>query len=244
MIWIIGGTSEAGILVHGIKGKKDYLITVATETGKEFLDNGEKVQAGRLNFKAMVDFIETNGVKTVVDLSHPYAVEVSETAFKAASQTGCTYFRYSRSRIESETAEVVRSLDECVERLKEISGCVFFTTGSNHIKQFQKVRGSNRFVYRVLPSVESMEICRQNNVAVKDIVAGLGPFSLEMNIATFRDYQADYVVMKNSGKQGGTREKIQACQHLDITPILIDKPAEDGFTNLKELINTLLNDKT
>jgi len=56
---------------------------------------------------------------------------------------------------------------------------------------------------------------------MEDIVAMLGPVSEELNYQMFRDFKADYVVMKDSGKEGGTLEKINACKRLGITPVVI-----------------------
>ncbi len=189
----------------------------------------------------MTAFIISNKTDLIVDASHPYAFEVSENAREAAELTGVEYLRFSRSKSNVERAHRVESMDECLEFLKGVSGCVFFTTGSNHIEDFENVRGENRFVYRVLPTKESMEICRKNNVALKDIIGLLGPFSLEMNLSMFGEFKPDYVVMKNSGRRGGTEEKLEACHRLGIDPVIIQRKDETGFSDLDELIKYVMN---
>ena len=79
MIWIIGGTSEASELVEKIHGLVDYIVTVATYVGMEVLE-GKNVIVKRMNYEDMLQFIKSKNIKTVVDLSHPYAVEVSKNA--------------------------------------------------------------------------------------------------------------------------------------------------------------------
>ncbi len=79
MIWIIGGTSETAQLVKMLKGNTGYIVSVATETGREML-NDSNVVTGRMDKDAMAEFIETKQIKKTVDLSHTYAVEVSEKA--------------------------------------------------------------------------------------------------------------------------------------------------------------------
>jgi|GEM_PF-4649996 len=37
MIWIIGGTSEAREIVDRIKDLNNYIVTIATDGGKEFI---------------------------------------------------------------------------------------------------------------------------------------------------------------------------------------------------------------
>ncbi len=212
----------------------ETIVSVATETGEEFLP-GSRVHVGRMNEEEMIGFIRDHQVDLIIDLSHPYAFRVSENVRKAAEHSACERIRYVRAKSVSEGAVQVQSLDECLEFLKEIKGCVFLTTGSSSIAAFESVRKDNRFVYRILPSVDSLEVCRRNSIPLKNIVAALGPFSLELNLAMFREYNADYVVMKNSGSRGGTVDKLEACQKLGILPIIIERASETGFSNLDEL---------
>ncbi len=240
MIWIIGGTSEATELAKAIQGKFETIVSVATETGREFLPES-RVRIGRMNSEEMVAFISQNHISAIVDASHPYATEVSENARAAQKQAGIQYIRYSRPKETYEGATVVNSLTECLQLLQSLSGCVFFTTGSNQIKQFENCKGNNRYIYRILPTPESTEECRKNGVALKDIVAALGPFSTELNKAMFEAYGTDYVVMKNSGKRGGTEAKIEACKQLGITPVIIERENEIGFTDLERLIEYVMS---
>lgn len=239
MIWIIGGTSESRELLSKIKDSNNYIVTVATEEGLDFFDS-DKVIMGRLNKNEMMGFIDQYHIDTVVDLSHPYATIVTDNARSVCKEKGIQYLRYVRDRIQLADNEIyLNSYEECYEYLKGISGTVFFTTGSKNICDFQKVREKNRFIYRILPALESLEICRENNIHMKDIVAILGPFSKEMNKVMFMDYDVDYCVMKDSGNIGGTVEKIQACRELEVTPIIIGRKQEEGITQLDDIIKAL-----
>lgn len=61
-----------------------------------------------------------------------------------------------------------------------------------------------------------------------------------MNYQMFKDFKADYVVMKDSGKEGGTIEKIKACKSLGITPVVIGRQGIDaGFESIEELLKYL-----
>lgn len=244
MIWIIGGTREAVELVERIKGNAKYIITAATESEREFLDDRNLV-VGRMDEKGMEDFIRKNSISLVVDISHPYALEVTKNAKEAARKLNINYIRYVRKRTkEAEGCIYLDSIDQCQEFLKSVKGTVFFTTGSKNIKNFESVRENNRFVYRVLPAIESIEQCLKNNVKIKDIVAVLGPFSENMNAAMFKEYGADYVVMKDSGKPGGTYEKIQACKRLNIPAVIIGRGDEDGLENIDEVVKLIRQNKS
>jgi precorrin-6A/cobalt-precorrin-6A reductase len=242
LIWIIGGTSETKSLIRSLTGKKEYIISVATYSGAEML-TGENVIIGRMNQQAMLQFIKVHAIDTVVDMSHPYALEVTKNAKAACDATDIKYVRYNRKASGVNDCIYVESIDACVELVKGMEGCVFFTTGIKNIKDFEKVKGKNRFVYRVLPSIFSIQECVDSKVKMEDIVAILGSVSEVMNYSMFKEFKADYVMMKDSGKEGGTLEKIQACKRLGITPVVIGRQAsEAGVESIEELLRVLLLD--
>ena len=76
---------------------------------------------------------------------------------------------------------------------------------------------------------------------MQDIVAIFGVCSEELNVAMFREYQAQFVVMKDSGDTGGTPEKLRACARLRITPVVIVRTDEEGISDLNRLAALVLN---
>lgn len=235
MIWIIGGTSEGREIIERIKDLDSYIATVATVEGKEFISS-DKLVVGRMDYDKMRSFSRENNISLIVDLTHPYAKLVSNNAKKLAKEENIKYIRYIRERIIKRSNGIYLSnYEEAYEYLSNISGTVFFTTGSKNIGEFEKVRGNNRFIYRILPALESIKICKDNNISIKDIVAILGPFSKEYNKIMFHESHADYVIMKDSGVKGGTVDKIKACEELQISPIIIGREEEKGIHSLDEI---------
>jgi precorrin-6A/cobalt-precorrin-6A reductase len=242
MIWIIGGTSEAREIVDRIKDIDNYIVSMATDGGKEFL-HGDKIVVGRMNYEEMIGFCKENKISLIVDLTHPYAKIVSGNAKKVAKTLEIDYIRYIRDKMDVENNIIyLQSYEEAYNYLSKISGTVFFTTGSKNICDFEKIRGNNRFIYRILPALESIEECKKYNVQMKDIVAVLGPFSKEYNKVMFGEYSPKYCIMKDSGNRGGTLEKIQACEELGIIPIVIGREYEIGIRDLN-VIEKIIREK-
>lgn len=240
MIWIIGGTTETRELVDRLGEFNDYIVTIATEGGREFL-NTDRILIGRLNKEEMKDFALSNNIHMIVDLSHPYAKIVSDNAKLVSKELNIEYYRYVRKRTDFNEDEIyLNSYEECYEFLSSVKGTVFFTTGSKNIKDFEKVRGDNRFVYRILPALESIQICNDNHIHMGDIVAILGPFSTELNKVMLTTYKADYCVMKDSGDVGGTLEKVLACRELGIKAIIIGRKDEEWSTDLETIEKLIL----
>ncbi|KGF10007.1 hypothetical protein HMPREF1633_11140 [Tissierellia bacterium S5-A11] len=241
MIWILGGTTEVNKLLESL-GDDDHIITVATESGAEST-HSKHVHVGRLTKEQMVDFARENKIDKIVDLTHPYATIVTDQARQVAREMKIPYYRYIRPEIHMENGYIVGSIEECCRLLQKIDeGPVFFTTGSKNIKDFEPVRGDKQFIYRILPTLESLQLAFDAEVSYRDIVAMLGPFSLDLNIALFKQYQVKYCVMKESGKEGGQEEKILACKQADVCPIIIKRQTEeDGYHDLNRLIKDLLS---
>lgn len=244
MIWIIGGTSEGREIADRIKDLDNYIITAATDESREFIQDGN-IRVGRMSYDEMWQFSLENNISLIVDLTHPFAKIVSDNAKKLADQLGIKYVRYSRERVKKRLSSIfLNSYEEAYEYLKDVKGTVFLTTGSKNIADFEKVRGDNRFIYRILPATESMDICKKNNILMKDIVAVLGPFSVKYNMAMFEEYGADYVIMKDSGDKGGTLEKIKACESLNIPAIIIGREEEQGLNDLDQVEKIIREEQT
>ena len=152
------------------------------------------------------------------------------------------YIRFVRAKTLSVDENIieVKSIECCKDYLKSINGTVFFTTGSKNIVDFEKVKRDNIYIYRVLPSKFSIDECVENNIELKNIIAILGPFSETLNISLFKEYHVDYVVMKDSGEKGGTKEKLTACQKLGIKVIMIGRETEIGVSDIEKLVEMIL----
>ncbi|UTC66516.1 MULTISPECIES: precorrin-6A reductase [unclassified Treponema] len=247
MIWIIGGTTEAGSLADFLKAKNEpYIMSVATEEGRDFFKN-HKLKIGRMDESQMEQFCIEEKISLIADLSHPYALIVSQNAKATAQNLNIKYLRFTRGASQSSadfdqgdfyTFDDMEGLCSFLKELK--SSVVFFTTGSKTLADFEVYRSSNRFVYRILPTVDSVEKCKNAGVVTQDIIAMTGPFSQNLNEAMFKEYGASYVVMKDSGDAGGTKEKLAACAALGIRALILRRRKEEGIKGFEEFRNEVL----
>lgn len=238
MIWIIGGTTEARLLEKELLGKKDFIITVATEEGEEFLLS-ENVRVGRMDEGEMENFISENKIDIIVDCSHPYAKIVTKFAKEAAEKAGVKYYRVKRPMAKyDDSFEVFKTLNELLARLKELSGNFLITLGSKNIKDLVKVRGVNRFIFRVLPTPESISLLHNEGVKIRDIIAVLGPFSLEQNLLTMKENDIDYLVTKEAGDAGGAEEKFAAAKKAGVKVLILEREEEEGYS-IEEILKLI-----
>lgn len=238
MIWIIGGTSEGDCFSKRL-GDTPHIITLGTREGLNYY-SGANYQFKRMDFDEMKEFIREKNIHIVIDLTHPFAVNVSHNAKKACKDEGIDYYCFERNVTEfgKNTIEFC-TYEEFFAFLTEYSGTVFLTTGSNRVEDFEKVRGDNRFVYRVLPMIDSVTKLNNLGIHMKDIVAMVGPYTKELDMELYRFFGADGVVMKDSGEAGGTDKKIEACEALGIKSFVITRKKESCI-NFNEFINKML----
>ena len=87
----------------------------------------------------------------------------------------------------------------------------------------------------MLPSVESVDMCRTLGYEGRHIIAMQGPFSMEMNLAGLREFKCRFLVTKDGGKTGGMEEKLEASRAAGVRTLLIDRPKSAGGISLEDV---------
>lgn len=236
-ILIFAGTTEGRTLSETLaQSGIPHTVSVATEYGEMVMkeDPLAEVLCGRMDREAIAGLLAEKAFEVVVDATHPYAEVVTKNIKEAAAETGVSYLRLRREDSGDAKNGDIRYFDfheACADALKEIGGNIMLTTGSKDLGTYccrEELR--ERIYARVLPGMESLEICMKNGISGKQIIALQGPFSVEMNEALIRQYQISCLVTKMSGKSGGYAEKILAAESCGIPVFVVGqaKPLADG----------------
>ncbi|MBQ9135350.1 MAG: precorrin-6A reductase [Lachnospiraceae bacterium] len=237
-ILIFAGTTEGRELsehlaVAGIA----HTLCVATEYGEIVLQENPlvKVHKGRMNQEEMKRYIQTGDFGAVVDATHPYAEVVTQNIKNAMQDMDIPYLRLKRESNVTSSYEKIHYFKDsvsCAKALEKTDGNILLTTGSKELSIFAKfIDRKERLYVRVLPGIESLQLCMDCGIVGKQILALQGPFTTQMNEAMFRQYQIKCLVTKESGNAGGYQEKLDAAQNLGIPVFAIGCPAEqEGYT--------------
>lgn len=249
-ILIFSGTTEGRELAEALCARQiDCVASVATEYGREVMRPQEHlvIREGRMSEPEMEELMRTGAFLAVVDATHPYAVEVTEHIKESAKKTNLPYLRLSRSTAaEREIAEhewmihTVADTQECVKLLSSLPGNILLTTGSKELHAYaarEEIR--ERLFVRVLPGVESIEICHREQIPGKQIIAMQGPFGTELNEALIRQYDIGVLVTKESGQAGGFPEKIRAAEHTKIPVVMIQNPEQAGGMSMEKVLSEI-----
>ena len=248
-ILIFSGTTEGRQLADILDASGICTdVCVATEYGHEVMTEGQyrNIYTGRLTEEEMKEFMQEGDYAATVDATHPYAVVVSSNIRQAATQAGLPYYRLRRTlQLVGDDSDVmyVKSQQECVRALEQTTGNILLTTGSKELHCYcENEMLKERLFVRVLPGAESIDICHRNGVSGRQIIAMQGPFSEEMNLALFHQYQIRYMVTKASGVSGGFLEKIGAAKKAGVSVFVIQNPEmETGEQkeNLEEVLKKI-----
>ena len=230
-----------------------HTVCVATEYGEIVMRDQTDAEAarakeqslvslhrGRMDRKQIEEFLRNEGYEIVVDATHPYARVVTENlrGAVAALQTSekkaqsPIYLRLEREISETPEAEdpavsirYFESNADCAKALENTEGNILLTTGSKELATYcASGRLHDRLYVRILPGRESLELCMEQGIKGRQILALQGPFSTEMNAAILKQYDIRHMVTKNSGRTGGYQEKLEAAKMLEI-PVYVILPA-------------------
>jgi len=233
MIFLLAGTQDGRELCKALL-QAGYAVTasVTTEYGERLLAEGPQagltVNTQPLDAAAMAAYLRANRCTALVDASHPYAVEASQNAIAACDALTLPYIRYERplSDLHYEGLTVAHSCDEAAVQAAQFGERVFITTGSHTLTHFTRAQCLKReqLIVRVLPAAAVLQLCEQEGLLPRQIIAMQGPFSQAMNALQFKESGAEVIVTKNSGALGGTDAKIAAAAELGLPVVVVDRP--------------------
>lgn len=231
-VLIFAGTTEGRELAQHFASHQIFCtVCVATEYGQLVMEKNPyiNIRQGRMQTEEMKFLIGSEAYEAVIDATHPYAALVSETILKSMKGSSIPYYRLVRQEDVNpvEHANYFSTPEECGSYLQNTSGNILLTTGSKELKEIvQKITDISRLYVRVLPSAESIAVCQENGITGKHIIAMQGPFSTEMNEATIKQFQINYLVTKESGINGGFQEKIMAASNTGASLCILGKPKQ------------------
>jgi len=233
MILLFGGTTEGReltelLLSNGYEVKLSVASDFGFSIGMNSINGKPSVIKGRLDKYAMAKVIREERIKILVDATHPFATAVSLNIDSAAKATGIRCFRFQRDKIEiidNDLISIVEDIESAIASVKDTKGIVFLAIGSKHVVRFlEAIDDPKNVIVRILPDNESLKRCLDAGVPKKNVIQARGPFSRNENLKDFKRFCPALVVTKNSGRAGGTAEKIEAAQEQNIPIVLIEPP--------------------
>ena len=193
----------------------------------------------------MAALVEARGVRAIVDVGHPYADKLHATAREVAQRCQVHYLAFVRPGLVEAFGGCAGGRRSCHSR-----------AGNPPVRQagpvddrLEEPRGVRRTVAAdragagggVLDWRRRSPLAAAGHRAVATL-AGRGPFSVEENRRQIRPFRTGVVVAKDSGRAGGTPEKLEAARLENCQVIVVRRPAWIGdniFSDLEPLLEAI-----
>lgn len=252
MIGFVLGTGEGREILSLINQyTDDIVVSTATEYGYEIYKD---FKAKHFNYKPLnedefKDLVKEFNIKVFVDGSHPYASEVSKTLIKVCSDMKIDYIRYERKSYfddlkDNDNIIFIEEYKDLEEVLEDIEGNVLNTTGSNNALNIESLNIKNRIIHRILPSPKIISKLMENGISIGDIIAIKGPFGLDINNGIIKEYKIKALITKDSGEEGGMKEKVASALENNVKIIALRRPKINygkEFNDMKKMLNFIIS---
>lgn len=259
-IWLIGGTSESVQIAKTIANLQiPCTITVTTATARKLYRETDnlRVVVGYLDEEKLEDFISNENIRAILDVSHPYALVISQLAIKIARDKHIPYLRFERPPVEQKESasggqaqtnnqKNIINLDNFTtllngNYLREQS--VLLTLGYKSLGLFEDWQDQATLFARVLPSTIAIETALKVGFKPNRIIAMRPPLSRDLEKALWKHWDITTVVTKASGIPGGEDIKRSIALELGINLIVIKRPIiiyPQQTSDLKRVIEWVL----
>ena len=231
-VWVFSGTRDGNLIARAIS-ERGIQVTVSTAT-RAGAEQARKqvpqalISEGAIGEIARTALLRRLAPRVIVDATHPFATRIQAQLVRIGATTGIPLIRWERPSLPvPQGALLVDSVDHALERLSALGDRVLLTTGSRDLSTFTKAAPEREWFCRIMPDADSLEAAHQAGIPVTRTLAMVGPFSSEFNRALLTGWRITGMITKESGDEGGLREKLDAATDLGIPVLVIRRPARD-----------------
>lgn len=214
-ILLLGGVGDALKTARRLGPQDIYSLA---GVGKQPTDLPCQLRVGGYGgAEGLARFIVQQGIGLVLDMTHPYAAQMSLNAAQAAKHTGVSCWALRRPAWQptpKDQWQEVADWSGLVQALAPFKR-PFFTNGREVLEHLDEIPAHQFWTVRVLDSYPAPHGAR--------IIADRGPFQLEAERALFRHEGFDVLVSKNSGG-AATEPKLQVARELGLPVLLMARP--------------------
>ncbi len=239
-IIIFGGTKEAREIASNLHDLGHELIfSLAGRTSNPTLPKSIKIIIGGFGGEQnLSDYFIASNFDLILDITHPYAQNISNQLVKAASLSSKKLVRFKRP-IWQKTSKLnwqdFASFEQAIEQLPT-KATVFITTGHKGLELLQ-IRMDCKFIVRL---IEKPKITLNENCS---LIINNPPYDLEQEISLMKNHNITHLISKNSGANQ-TKGKIEAANKLDIDIFMIKRPKlapAEEFISIKQLTSNVFD---
>ncbi|MFP6847707.1 MAG: cobalt-precorrin-6A reductase [Pseudomonas sp.] len=214
-ILLLGGTTEALRFARRLGPESIYSLA---GLGRVPDDLPCQVRVGGFGGAAgLAAFIREQGIELLLDLTHPYAAQISANAARAAELSGVACWALRRPGWQAGEGDDWREVDDWAELVVALENFQrpLFTLGREPLEHLHEIPLHQHWVVRCLTA--------QQAVPRATVIGARGPFDLHGERALFALLGIDVLISKNSGS-ASTEPKLQVARELGLPVVLLRRP--------------------
>lgn len=227
-VLILGGTSDARKVVkaldeRGLLERFSLIYSVAglvrvPELPCEVISGGFSQRGGLLHY------LQDSSIDLVLDITHPFALQMSTTAVEACAEKGIPCWRFHRPIWQAQEGDSWRLFDDWSALLAATKAyqSLFLTAGQmeqdliDQLAQQTLKTGQSQVIRTAAPPQADLPESMQ-------WLKAIGPFNQADEKKILESYKIDLLISKNSGGSA-TQAKLFAARELGIPVFMLERP--------------------
>ena len=214
-ILLLGGVGDALAIARRLAPQDIYSLA---GLGKRPSDLPCQLRVGGYGgAEGLAAFMAAEGIDLLLDITHPYAAQISANAARAAELSGVPRWALRRPGWQAGGGDDWREVADwaALSAALEPFQRPFFTLGREPLAHLQAIPLHQHWTVRCLDDYPGTPRAR--------VIGARGPFNLADERALFAAGQFDVLISKNSGSRA-TDPKLQVARELGLPVLLLARP--------------------
>ena len=214
-ILLLGGVGDALRIARRLGPAHIYSLA---GLGKVPSDLRCQVRVGGFGGAAgLASFIRAQGISLLLDITHPYAAQISRNAAQAAEDAGIPCWALRRPGWQPGPQDDWRTVNDWDELSLALHAFQrpFFTLGCEPLQHLDTIPAGQFWTIRMLDEHPGNAHAR--------VIGNRGPFSLDEERDLFAAGNFDVLISKNSGGEA-TEAKLQVARERCLPVLLLARP--------------------
>lgn len=214
-ILLLGGVGDALAIARRLAPQDIYSLA---GLGKRPSDLPCQLRVGGYGgAEGLAAFMAAEGIDLLLDITHPYAAQISANAARAAQLSGVPCWALRRPGWQAGGGDDWRKVADWAALSAALAPFQrpFFTLGREPLAHLQAIPLHQHWTVRCLDDYPGTPRAR--------VIGARGPFNLADERALFAAGQFDVLISKNSGSSA-TEPKLQVARELGLPVLLLARP--------------------
>jgi precorrin-6A/cobalt-precorrin-6A reductase len=233
-ILLLGGVTEALAIARTLGPEHVYSLA---GVGRVPSDLQCQVRVGGYGgAEGLAQFVHDEGIRLILDATHPYAAQISFNAATAAKLTGIPCWALRRPAWQAGPDDDWREVANWAELISALAPFKrpLFTLGREPLEHLHEIPEHQFWTLRALDAYPGNERC--------EVIGARGPFRIEDERELFERRDIDVLISKNSGSSA-TEPKLDVARERGVPVLVLKRPVLVGvdrkFRSVGEVLQAI-----